>query len=240
MRLVDELVSLDVAAIAGIVESRSLNVGAHLHVHVAVGKATVFAVDVEVGLHLNLLRTDVLEFELAGVVDATVFVREALESGDWSAIGKSSALGHLPDVLANQVVGVREAEVDCDIHIVDNYGLGTLLSHSHLWHDVHYEDRIGAAAHTIEGESNLIFARLSIFVGRIRLGRGSAVAEVPLHSTAFRRGVLELQSRYVVEVGAILVALDGKREINILRREVLIVGGAFHTRRGYQCQNGYE
>ena len=186
LRLIDELVGLDVATVAGVVEGGSFHVGSNLHVHVVVGKAAVLAVDVEVGLHLNLLRTDVLELELAGIVDGSVLVRVSLKSGDWSAVGEHSALGHLPDVFANQVVGVRKCEVDGDIHIVDNHSLSALVGHLHRGHNVHDEDGVGARAHAVEGEGNFIFARLSIFVSRIRLGRGKTVAEVPLHGTAFR------------------------------------------------------
>ena len=52
---INKLVSLDVATIVGVVECRSFYVGTHLHVDVRVGKTTVFTVDVEVGLHFNLL-----------------------------------------------------------------------------------------------------------------------------------------------------------------------------------------
>ena len=142
-----------------------------MHIDVRVGKAAVFAVDVEVGLHLDALRAHVREFEFAGIVDRAILVREAFETLNRSAIGKSGAFGHNPHIAADEVVGVRQLEPEFDSCFAYNHFVGALLSHVEHRRDVHNEQRIGAATNAVDGERNHVFSRLAVLVRWISLIR---------------------------------------------------------------------
>ena len=58
----DEFVGFDVTAVASVVECRHFLCESHMHIDIRVGKAAIFAVDVEVGLHFDALRAHVREF----------------------------------------------------------------------------------------------------------------------------------------------------------------------------------
>ena len=160
-------------------------------------------------------------------------MRIAFKLLDRSAVGECCAFRHVPDVAASEVVGVRQFDAQLDGDVFDDDDVGALFSHAEHGHDVHDEYWIGAAAHAVDGEGDVVVARFVVFVCRVGFARRRAVAKVPMHGALLRRCVGELQCRNIVEIGGVFVAFNSKGEVDVFAGEVFVVGLALHASRGY-------
>ena len=88
----------------------------------------------------------------------------ALKGRDAIAILIARAIGESPHILACQVLGVGQLDVEFNINIVDDHGGCTLLSDAQHRSDIINEQGIGAGAYSIDRQGHLIEASLGILV----------------------------------------------------------------------------